>query len=146
MDKARELIERLMLQPHPEGGWYRETWRGPAGADGRAVGTAIHFLLEVGQASHWHTVDASEIWLWHAGDPVHLRLAASDAGPVHTVVLGGAPGRGQSVQHVVPDGHWQAAAPDPNGVHGYALVSCVVTPGFDFAGFHLAAPGWAPGA
>ncbi len=146
MDKARDLIERLMLQPHPEGGWYRETWRGPARGDGRAVGTAIHFLLEAGQSSHWHTVDASEIWLWHSGDQVHLRLAATDAGPVETVVLGDAIADGDCVQHVVPEGHWQAAAPVPDGAHGYALVSCVVTPGFDFAGFRLAAPGWAPGA
>ncbi len=146
MDIARDLIERLGLEPHPEGGWYRETWRGPLREDGRATGTAIHFLLETGQKSHWHTVDASEIWLWHSGDPVHLRMAADDAGPVATVRLGADVVHGEAVQHVVPHGHWQAAAPADDGVHGYALVSCVVTPGFEFAGFHLAAPGWEPGA
>jgi predicted cupin superfamily sugar epimerase len=67
MTDPRALIDRLNLAPHPEGGWYRETWRGPAGAGGRASGTAIHFLLEAGQRSHWHRVDAEEIWLWHAG-------------------------------------------------------------------------------
>lgn len=146
MDNARDLIERLKLEPHPEGGWYRETWRGPSDASGRAVGTAIHFLLEAGQSSHWHTVDASEIWLWHAGDPIHLRVADPDGGPVESITLGGRTDRGEAVQHVVPTGHWQAAAPSPAGTQGYSLVSCVVTPGFEFAGFRLAAPEWEPGA
>lgn len=144
MNAARALIDQLRLEPHPEGGWYRETWRGPPGTEGRAVATAIHFLLEAGQHSHWHTVDASEVWLWHKGDPLHLRVAHGDAGPVQVVTLGDDVSAGQSVQHVVPMGHWQAAAPAPGGTHGFTLVSCIVTPGFDFAGFRLAAPGWAP--
>lgn len=146
MTTAGALIDKLKLEPHPEGGWYRQTWRGPDGGSGRPVATLIHFLLETGQSSHWHTVDASEVWLWHAGDPVSLRTAASEAGPVKTVLLGGDVLAGQSVQHVVPLGHWQAAAPAPGGMHGFALVSCVVAPGFDFSGFVLAAPGWEPAA
>ncbi|MCW1384251.1 cupin domain-containing protein [Novosphingobium sp. KCTC 2891] len=146
IQSAHALIDRLSLEPHPEGGWYRETWRGPPGADGRPSATSIHFLLESGQRSHWHTVDASEIWLWHAGDPVHLRLAPGDAERIETVCLGPDVLEGQSVQHVVPAGHWQAAAPAPAGLYGYALVSCVVAPGFDFAGFRLAPPHWEPDA
>jgi predicted cupin superfamily sugar epimerase len=143
------LIEQLGLTAHPEGGWYRETWRGAAGADGRAQGTAIIFLLRSGEASHWHTVDAAELWLWQAGDPVELRLAASDAGPVRSVILGSDVGAGQQLQGIVAPHEWQAARPATgNGgepVHGYSLVSCVVVPGFDFAGFRLAEPGWEPG-
>lgn len=145
MSEADAVIERLGLQPHPEGGWYRETWRGPAGADGRATATAIHFLLKAGERSHWHRVDAHETWLWHAGDPLRLSLSSDDAGPVRQVVLGGEVLGGQAVQHVVEPGEWQAAEPAPVGRAGYVLVSCVVAPGFDFAGFELAPPGWSPG-
>jgi uncharacterized protein len=143
-DSAAQLIEQLGLAAHPEGGWYRETWRGEPGADGRASGTAILFLLRVGEASHWHTVDATELWLWQAGDPIALRLAASDAGPVRSVILGADVGAGQALQGVVAPGEWQAARGFGAAVHGYALVSCVVVPGFDFAGFTLAPPGWEP--
>ncbi|WP_225206410.1 cupin domain-containing protein [Novosphingobium huizhouense] len=146
MTKARDLIDTLRLEPHPEGGWYRQTWRGPDNGSGRPTATLIHFLLEAGQASHWHTVDASEIWCWHAGDAVRLSIAPGDAGPVTTTMLGPDVLAGQAVQQVVPKGHWQAAAPDPQGAQGFALVSCVVAPGFDFSGFVLAPPGWAPGA
>jgi predicted cupin superfamily sugar epimerase len=141
---AEGLIATLGLQPHPEGGWYRETWRGPEGLDGRAVGTAIHFLLKAGERSHWHRVDAHEIWLWHAGDPLRLLLAAEDAGPVREAMLGGNSDAGQAVQHVVAAHEWQAAEPLP-GPAGYVLVSCVVAPGFEFGGFELAPEGWAPG-
>lgn len=144
MDHARDIIERLQLQPHPEGGWFRETWRAAAPAGERASATAIHFLLEGGQASHWHTVDAAEIWLWHAGNPLDLRLAQGDAGPVGNVTLGPDLAAGQTVQHVIAPGEWQAAAPLP-GAHDYVLVSCIVSPAFEFAGFTLAPPGWAPG-
>jgi predicted cupin superfamily sugar epimerase len=142
---AAQTIERLALQPHPEGGWYRETWRAPAGAGERAVATAIIFLLEAGQRSHWHTVDAAEIWLFHAGDPLGLMLAANEAGPIRRVALGADPLAGHSVQQVVVPREWQAAELLPGGRHGYGLVSCVVAPGFEFAGFTLAAPGWSPG-
>ncbi len=145
MDSAAALIEQLGLAAHPEGGWYKETWRGEAGPDGRAGGTAIIFLLRAGEASHWHTVDAAELWLWQAGDPLELRLAASDAGPVRSVILGSDVGAGQQLQGFVLPHEWQAARSLGEPQHGYSLVSCVVVPGFDFAGFSLAPPGWEPG-
>ncbi len=89
MDDAKALIDELGLAPHPEGGWYRETWRSPDMTDNRALATAILFLLEKGQRSHWHKVDAAEIWLWHAGSPVTLLTARADKGPVDTQLLGG---------------------------------------------------------
>lgn len=141
MTDARALIEALALAPHPEGGWYRETWRAPAAPGTRAAGTAIHFLLDTGEASHWHRVDAAELWLWHAGHPLTLRRAAADAGPVETLRLGPDILAGDQPQALIPPGHWQAARADA----GWALVSCVVVPGFDFAGFTLAPPGWEPG-
>ena len=144
-DSAAALIEQLGLAAHPEGGWYRETWRGDAGPDGRAQGTAILFLLRAGEASHWHRVDAAELWLWQAGDPLELRLSATDAGPARSVILGSDVAAGQQLQGLVAPGEWQAARGSGEPVHGYSLVSCVVVPGFDFAGFVLAPPGWEPG-
>ncbi|MEO1047151.1 MAG: cupin domain-containing protein [Pseudomonadota bacterium] len=144
---AAALVEQLNLAPHPEGGWYRETWRAPDRADGRAGGTAILFLLKAGERSHWHKVDAEELWFWQGGDPLTLRIAQSDAGPVHELKLGGNPLQGEELQGLVPTGAWQAAeamAPS-GGTHGYSLVSCVVVPGFDFSGFTLADPNWEPG-
>lgn len=146
MTKVQQLIEALKLVPHPEGGWYRETWRAPAAPGERAIATAIHFLLERGQRSHWHFVDAAEIWLWHAGDPLLLRLAQGRAGPVRTITMGPDVLAGQVPQHVVRQAEWQAAAPVADGAEGYTLVSCVVTPGFEFSGFTLAPAGWEPGA
>ena len=115
MSRATRLIETLELARHPEGGWYRETWRGPPGADGRAVGTVILFLLEADQESHWHKVDASEAWLWHEGDPLLLRLSASDAGPVREILLGGELLEGGAMQAVVVPNEWQAARPAGDG-------------------------------
>lgn len=132
------MIEALGLSPHREGGWYRETWRGAPGADGRASGTAIHFLLEAGQRSHWHRVDAVELWLWHAGYPLDLHVA--DGETIRTVRLGGDVLAGYSPQGLVPESAWQSA----EAVHGWSLVSCTVTPGFEFAGFELAPPDWSP--
>ena len=140
MTDAQQLIEAHGLQPHPEGGWYRETFRAAA-VDGRATSTMIHFLLEAEQHSHWHRVDADELWLWHAGDPLALRITESEDAPVETIVLGDA--SAPLWQGVVPQGQWQAATPLP-GTHGYVFVSCVVAPGFEFDGFELAPPGWAP--
>jgi predicted cupin superfamily sugar epimerase len=142
---ADTLIQTLNLAAHPEGGWYRETWRAPDRGDGRAGGTAIIFLLRGGESSHWHTVDAEEIWVYQGGDPLDLRIAASDAGPITMLRLGGGPDQGDHLQGIVPTGAWQAAACAPGGSFGYSLVSCIVVPGFDFAGFRLAAPGWEPG-
>ncbi|RMH50603.1 MAG: cupin domain-containing protein [Alphaproteobacteria bacterium] len=132
--EAEQIIARLGLSPHPEGGWYAETWRGPPGPDGRAVGTAIHFLLEAHQHSHWHRVDATELWLWQLGAPVELAIGR------RRVTLGPDLAAGQRLQGIVPPDVWQAARP----LGGWALVSCIVAPGFSFAGFTLAPPGWAP--
>ena len=141
MGEAQTLIASLGLAPHPEGGWYRETWRADAAPGERASATAILFLLEAGQRSHWHTVDAAELWFWHAGAPVTLLRAESGDGPVETILLGSDVAAGQMPQGLIPPGHWQAA----EARTGWALVSCVVSPGFEFSGFTLAAPEWRPG-
>ena len=135
------IIERLGLERHPEGGWYRETWRTDAAPGERASATAIFFLLESGNGSHWHRVDAAELWLWHAGDPLTLSMAYDEQGPVRHTILGPDVLAGHLPQALVPPGRWQAAAAD----HGWALVSCVVSPGFEFSGFELAPKGWTPG-
>lgn len=141
MSEAKALIERLGLAPHPEGGWYRETWRAPSAPGERGLATAIHFLLEKGQSSHWHRVDATEIWLWHAGSPLHLMTAPGEAGPVTTILLGNDMLTGQVPQHVIAPHHWQAA----DARDGWTLVSCIVAPAFEFSGFRLAGPDWRPG-
>jgi hypothetical protein len=136
---AEEIIAKLELLPHPEGGWYRQTWTGPE-IGGRASGTAILFLLRAGERSHWHRVDADEIWLWHAGAPLALSLGETAAREVRLGpdVLGD-----QVVQAVVPAGWWQAA----RSTGDWTLVSCTVSPGFRFEGFELAPPEWElPGA
>lgn len=137
---AADLIAALSLEPHPEGGWYRETWRAEAAPGERASATAIHFLLEAHQRSHWHRVDAAELWLWHAGWPLTLSMTQGDSGPVSTITLGGDVLAGQSPQVLVPPGWWQAASPKG----GWVLVSCVVSPGFEFSGFELASQEWGP--
>lgn len=131
---AEAIVRRLELQPHPEGGWYRETWKGPD-IGGRASGTAILFLLQAGEQSHWHRVDADEIWLWHAGAPLILSMGVDQAGETRLWpdVLGG-----EVVQAVVPAGWWQAA----RSTGAWTLVSCTVSPGFRFEGFELAPAGW----
>ena len=131
---AEAIIAKLGLAPHPEGGWYRQTWEGPQVA-GRASGTAILFLLKAEERSHWHRVDADEIWLWHAGAPLALLMGTDQAtetrlGPD---VLGA-----EGVQAVVPKGWWQAA----RSLGDWTLVSCTVSPGFRFDGFELAPAGW----
>jgi predicted cupin superfamily sugar epimerase len=140
MTEAHSIIDRLALQPHPEGGWYRETWRADAAPGERAGATAIYFLLEAGQRSHWHRVDAAELWLWHAGAPLRLLTAPADAGPVHETILGPEVAAGHAPQGLVAPHHWQST----ETTDGWALVSCIVSPGFEFAGFTLAEPGWAP--
>lgn len=146
-NSADALIEQLQLSAHPEGGWFKETWRADTDGSGRSRGTAIVFLLKAGEASHWHRVDAEEMWIWQGGDPLDLTIAEDDAGPVRTIRLGGDVARGESLQGLVPTHAWQAARPAPpaEGAVGYCLVSCLVVPGFEFAGFELAAPDWAPG-
>jgi len=141
---AREIIERLGLQRHPEGGWYRETWRATANASGqdraRGAGTAIHFLLEPRQRTHWHRVDASEVWLHQAGGPLMLHTARGRE--VFALKLGPDLFAGDLLQAVVAPGQWQAAEAGET----WALVSCVVAPAFEFSGFELAPPGWEPGS
>lgn len=132
---AAGIIENLGLAPHPEGGWYRETWR--AANKGRPTATCIYFLLQAGERSHWHRVDAAEIWLYHAGAPLVLSMAETADGPAREHLLSpdlaaGAP------QLIVPEGHWQAA----RSTGAFTLVSCAVSPGFRFEGFELAAPGF----
>jgi uncharacterized protein len=133
------LAEQLGLRPHPEGGWYRETWRSPVvftpdGYPGqRCAATAIYFLLNPGEESRWHTVRSDELWLWHRGGPLTLRLRPGGAEPV-TVTLGPDVEAGQRPQVVVPGGVWQSA--EPAGTEP-VLVSCVVAPGFDFADFRM---------
>lgn len=138
---AEAMIAALELAPHPEGGWYRETWRaGAALPNGRAYATSILFLLEAGQRSHWHRVDAGELWLFQAGAPLDLSVAAAGGGR-GTVALGPDPLAGQVPQHLVPPGAWQSAQASAGG---WTLVACVVAPGFEFAGFELAPQGWEP--
>lgn len=141
MDDARAVIERLELKPHPEGGWYRETWRAPPERPGgRSPGTAILFLLEAGQTSRWHRViDAAELWVFQAGTALTLKTAPGEAGPVATVRLGADILAGDTPQHLVAPGEWQAAQASADR---WALVACVVVPGFDFGSFELAAAGW----
>jgi uncharacterized protein len=136
---AAAVIDRLGLQPHPEGGWYAETWRHAPGDGGRAAGTAIYYLLTAGQRSHWHRVDATEIWHHYAGAPLRLRIHAGD-GPTVDVALGPDLPAGQLPQAIVPAGAWQAAEP----AGPWSLVGCTVSPGFTFAGFELAPPDWSP--
>ena len=137
---AAEIVAALELRPHPEGGWYRETFRDEA-IGGRSASTAIFYLLEQGQVSAWHRVkDAVEVWHFYAGGPLKLSLAPPD-GPRRDQVLGPDLVAGQSPQIVVPRNWWQAA--DPLGA--WTLVGCTVAPGFEFSAFELAPAGWSPG-
>ena len=137
--EVADLVARLGMRRHPEGGWYAETWRHQPAPGERPAGTAIYYLLAAGQRSHWHRVDATEIWHHYAGAP--LRLAVQDGDdPTATLVLGPDVAAGQVPQVIVPAGAWQAA--DPTGA--WSLVGCTVTPGFTFAGFEMAPPGWSP--
>lgn len=132
---ADEIIETLGLAPHPEGGHYRQTWVGENA--GRPCGTCIYFLLKDGEASHWHRVDATEIWLYHAGAPLVLSMAACDEGPARDHLLTPDLAKG-APQLIVPEGHWQAA----RTTGAFTLVSCTVSPGFQFEGFTLAPEGF----
>jgi hypothetical protein len=141
LDPRPATAEALGLVPHPEGGWYRQTWAaGPSyQPDGypasRPAATAIYFLLTPGAESAWHTVRSDEVWLWHAGGPLTLRLGGPGTEPLAdpaTVTLGPDLAAGQAPQHIIPGGHWQSARPAGDQE---VLVSCVVAPGFDFADF-----------
>ncbi|MFC4725559.1 cupin domain-containing protein [Glycocaulis abyssi] len=137
---ANEIIRMLSMQKHPEGGWYAETFRDGTNPQGRAHATAIYFLLAADEVSAWHRVDASEVWLWHAGAPLVLTMSG-DGVNASSLRLGADLRAGERPQAVVPAGHWQAA----ESLGAWTLVSCVVAPGFEFSGFELAAEGWRPG-
>jgi predicted cupin superfamily sugar epimerase len=137
---ALAIVEKFGLFPHPEGGWYRETWRDEAPDGGRGVGTAIYYLLAEGQVSAWHKVDATEIWHWYAGAPLALSLSV-DGATMDTHRLGPNILEGQSPQVIVPPGVWQSAV----SLGAWTLVGCTVSPAFSFDGFELAPNGWEPG-
>ena len=130
MSDADRIIRLLKLKPHPEGGWYRETFRDPGRK--RAHSTAIYFLLAKGQASRWHRVDAAEVWHWYAGAPLELLVAKDRAKPKRHI-LGSDLAKGERPQLVVPPGQWQAA----RSLGAYTLVGCTVAPGFLFERFEL---------
>jgi len=134
LQTADQIIAKLALTPHPEGGHYRQTW--VADNAGRPTGTCIYFLLKAGEQSHWHRVDATEIWHFHAGSPLILHTSADNIGPAKKHRLGPDVLNGDHPQVIVPTNHWQMATT----TGAYSLVSCTVSPGFDFAGFTLAAP------
>ena len=138
---ADEIIRLLALQPHPEGGHYRETVRDSQNNDavsGRAASTAIYFLLRVGEISRWHRVDAAEVWHWYAGAPLMLSIA--EGAEKREIRLGTDLLAGERPQAVVPARAWQQA----QSLGDWTLVGCTVAPGFEFAGFELAPPGFDP--
>ncbi len=137
--EAMALVARLGLQPHPEGGFFRETWRDVPADGGRGAGTAILFLLRAFEVSRWHRVDAAEIWHAYAGAPATLQIA-TDAGEASQVVLGADLASGQQPQTIVPPHAWQQTLAGD----GWALFGCTVSPAFEFAGFEMAAPDFVP--
>jgi predicted cupin superfamily sugar epimerase len=137
--EAQAIITALGMQAHPEGGWFVETFR-DADAPGRGKSTAIYYLLEQGQRSHWHRVrDAVEVWHFYAGGPLMLRI--SDGSSVETVTLGPDIAAGERPQAVGPANAWQSAEP----LSAFTLVGCTVAPAFEFSIFEMAPPGWEPG-
>ena len=137
---ADAVIRTLQLRPHPEGGHFRETWRDNPPGGGRGVGTAIFYLLRRGERSHWHRVDATEIWHYYAGAPLALSLSP-DGERATEQMLGSDLAAGEMPQLIVPVGVWQAA----RSLGDWTLVGCTVSPAFEFAGFELAPPGWQSG-
>jgi uncharacterized protein len=137
---AADVVRRLALKPHPEGGFYRETFRDPrVDPAGRAASTAIYYLLGAGDVSAWHRVDAAEIWHFYAGAPLAIRVSEDGHG-VTSHQLGPDLAGGQEPQFVVPRGWWQTAA----SLGPWTLVGCTVAPGFTFDGFAMAPAGWKP--
>jgi uncharacterized protein len=137
---AADIIRLLDLQPHPEGGHFRETFRDPhADAGGRAASTAIYFLLKAGEVSRWHRVDAAEVWHWYAGAPLELSIAQGDR-ITGAIILGANLRDAERPQAVVPGHHWQSA----RSLGAWTLVGCTVAPGFEFSRFELAGATFAP--
>jgi uncharacterized protein len=139
---ATGVIDALGMRRHPEGGWFAETWRAATRNRERPHGSAIVYLLGAGERSHWHRLDADEVWVYSAGGPLELRVWADGDATITVYRLGGDVTGGDAVQAVVPAGAWQAARP----LGAWTLVGCIVTPAFEFAGFELAPPGWEPPA
>ena len=138
-ETAEQVIARLGLEPHPEGGHFRETFRDArTDANGRSLSTAIYFLLARGERSHWHRIDAVEIWHWHAG--AALELGICDDSGSRLLRLGSDLAGGERPQGIVPVHAWQAAATTGD----WTLVGCTVAPGFDFATFEMAPKDWTP--
>lgn len=139
---AADVVRLLDLAPHPEGGFFRETFRDAATLPGssRALSTAIYFLLPERVISRWHTVDAVETWHWHAGAPLLLSLAPPAGGALTRLRLGPDLAAGEHPQGIVHTGHWQQA----ESLGLWTLVGCTVAPGFEFSGFRMAPPGWSP--
>lgn len=135
---AAEMIRALDLKPHPEGGHYRETFRDPRLVEGRPASTAILFLLVRGERSHWHRIDAVEIWHYYAGSPLTLRIADDDG--QWSFRLGPDVAAGEQPQAIIPPDTWQSA----ESTGDWTLVGCTVAPGFDFATFELAPKDWEP--
>ena len=133
MSDADEIVKALALQPHPEGGWYRESFR-----DGAS--TAIYYLLKTGEVSRWHRVDKAEIWHWYAGAVLELSLSP-EGKRLDRLRLGPDLAASQRPQAAVPPGTWQSA----RSLGAWTLLGCTVAPAFDFKGFELAPPGWEPG-
>ena len=138
-DAADALIRVLQLGPHPEGGWYRESFRDARNPAGRAHGTAIYFLLRAGETSRWHRIDAAEIWHFYRGAPLEIGIASAGQAPSYHR-LGSHVESGERPQLVVPPHAWQRARP----LGAYALVGCTVAPGFEFDHFELASVQFQP--
>ena len=139
MNDASDLIRLLNLRPHPEGGHYREVFRDVRGSDHRARSTAIYFLLRAGESSHWHRIDACEVWHWYAGSPLALSIAPGRGASIMQT-LGSDIAGGQRPQIVVPERAWQRA----KTLGAYTLAGCTVAPGFDFDKFEVAPPDFEP--
>jgi len=137
---AEAVIQSLGLNAHPEGGWYAETWRALSVDGARPAGSAIYYLLRAGEQSHWHRVDAAELWHHYAGGALELRISL-DGTAAAVIRLGDDIEAGERPQAVVPAGAWQSA----RSLGAWSLVGCTVSPAFDFAGFELAPEGWEPG-
>jgi uncharacterized protein len=139
---ADDIIRALGLQPHPEGGHFRETFRDPAtvGGGSRGASTAIYYLLRAGERSHWHRVDAAEVWHWYGGTALELSISL-DGETATAEVLGPDLAAGQRPQIVVPAKAWQSA----RSLGAWTLTGCTVAPAFQFESFEMAPPGWRPG-
>lgn len=137
---AAEIIEQLELSPHPEGGYFRETFRDSTLIAGRSMSTAIYYLLQAGEVSRWHRIDTAEIWHWYAGAALELSIYNASTHACQILDLGNTFKDNQQPQVIVPAHHWQSAYTKGE----WTLVGCTVAPGFEFARFELAPEGWQP--